>query len=146
MTAAEAIRRLRRINLPEVIVGALEETKEEYGALQLAQFVEGQNSVGIELSPYSKAYARLRQRNGLQTEVKDLRFSGEFYENLIVEPFEDVINVSSDVEYERWIDHFYNEDGKLYGLNDDNAFHYRTGPLFQAVKEKIIEQTGLTFI
>jgi hypothetical protein len=48
------------------------------------------------LSPYSPSWRRVRSRAGLQTSVKDLKFTGRFHDEMYVFVSEDIMIYSED--------------------------------------------------
>lgn len=154
MTAREAKRRLETLVgvMETAMVEAIDDTKDEYIALQQDQFREGKKRDGVQMvywadpaEAYSPGYKKKRQRHGLQTEVKDLNFTSEYYGQMEMEADAESIRITSGVEYEKWIDHFYNEDGELYGLSDENLDQYRRAAFWPVMREKITEESQLNF-
>lgn len=145
MTISELRNKLRRLDLKQAVPAAIEATQEQYLNRQREQFAAGERSDESSLGGYTAAYAAIRRREGLQTEYKDLRRTGEFYARMLVEAYPDVVSITSDVDYEKWIDHHYNQGGKLYGLNPENLNAYRLTEFWPALKREIIAQTQLNF-
>lgn len=145
MTAATAIQRLKGLDIELVIVEAIEETKADYADLNKAQFQAGQLNDGTDITPpYSASYARVRRREGLQTDHVDLYRTGRLYEQVAVSLDNDVIRSGSEVSYEKYLTGRYSV--KLWGLDVENTRQYTKGPFWSVLKEKVETQTGFRYV
>lgn len=145
MTLSQLRNKIQGLDLARAVVNAIEVTREQYLDRQREQFARGERADETSLGGYSLDYAAKRRRYGLQTEVKDLNFTGGFYGSMMIEAFPDTVNITSDVDYEKWIDYHYNKNKKLYGLNQENLEAYRREEFWPALKEEITAQSGLNF-
>lgn len=139
MTITETIERLERLNLEQALHDAIEFTYEQYADLNREQWKEGITSTGADImpAPYSKAYARIRRSEGLQTDFIDLRRKGNYYAGYEISQDAGRMYLTSYVSYEKWITNRFGE--KIYGLTEDNMEKYRlvVHPIFMAaVKEQ----------
>lgn len=130
-------RRLQRLDIELLVIETIEETKEAFADLNRAQWAAGElNDGSLIRPPYSLKYARVRQREGLQTAVVDLKRKGAFYKGYGVLVDNDVVRESSEVEYEGSLTKRYGKG--LWGLNPENLATYVTGPFWSVMRPKVI--------
>lgn len=143
--------KIKALSIATAVNQAIEETAADYLILQKKQWEEGKQSNGddIQLSPmewfpgYSPGYKRRREFWGLQTSHVDLDRTHAFYDELQLQVEGEIVNLTSEVDYEEWITHRFGK--AIYGLNEANIVIYRRQSLLPAVKEIIRVQSGLTF-
>ena len=124
MGITEVIERLQRLDLEEALSEAVEYTKEEYADLNREQWKEGITSMGADMMPpYSPGYARVRRREGLQTDHIDLNRTGALYGGYTIDQEGSIMHLSSDVDYEKYVSGRYGD--KIYGLTDESMEKYR---------------------
>jgi len=124
MTITQAIERLGRVDPKTALVHAVEATVQKYEDLNRDQLVVGKTKTGIQLSPpYSAAYVKVRNKKGLQTDHVDLKNTGQFYAGFTAEVSGNRINLSSSVDYEKYLSSRYTEN--IYGLTNENMIKYR---------------------
>ena len=144
MTAAEAIRRLQKVNIEEVVLSGIEETADDFIKLNEEQWQEGKTNTGetIVPYPYSAGYARTRKREGLQTDHIDLYRKGNLYKGYSINVEDNAVKMQSDVSYEKYVSKRYQN---IWGLNPESLKIYVPGPLQEAVREKFTEETGCQY-
>lgn len=65
---------------------------------------KGEDALGKKLTPkYSKGYARLRIKKGLQADHVDTHFTGKFHASIEIETRENEFAIKSNVEYDQYI-------------------------------------------
>jgi hypothetical protein len=135
-TITQMIERLERVNPQTALVAAVNQTKEQYEDLLRSQLAAGKTKDGanIEPAPYSKAYGKLRQKEGLQIAFIDLKRKGNYYAGMTAEVEGTKIKLWSTVSYEQFISKRYDGPGELYGLTESNMEKYReiVRPVLQA--------------
>lgn len=125
MTISEAIEKLERLNLDVIVRAAISETAEEYAELNREQWAEGRASDGGSITPstYTPEYEKTKSKEGLQTAFVDLYRTGGFYRGYTLQPDNQKILLSSDVDYEKYISKKYGPE--IYGLTPENIDRYR---------------------
>jgi hypothetical protein len=126
MTITNAIEKLQKLDPEFALIRAIDQTNEQYEDLQRSQLAAGITKDGatIEPYPYSRAYAKKRQKAGLQIAHIDLKFTGEYYKNMTMNVDNNVIRLGSNVDYEGAISKRY-DGAEIYGLTDENMAKYR---------------------
>lgn len=145
MTASEAIGRLQSLNIDQIAVESIAETKDALVKLNEDQWSVGIRNDGLPITPepYSKAYAKLRKKEGLQTDFIDLKRKGNLYKGVGVDLIDArKVKLSSSVPYEKWVSKRYD---KIWGLDPENLRVYQVQTLMPVVREKVSAQTGLGF-
>lgn len=146
MTAAEAIKVFEKLDVEQIAVESIEETKDEFIRLNEEQWKEGLTNRGLPITPepYSKPYAKIRQKEGLQTDFIDLKRKGNLYKNVAVDSIDkSKIKLRSDVPYEKWVTKRYDN---IWGLDPENIRIYQQQSLLPAMKEKVENQTGFRYV
>lgn len=81
-------------------------------------FREGIDSTGEKMPGYKRITIRYKLAKGDPADRRTLRDSGEFYESININAFEDRFEVSSDVPQAKWI--IYHHSEKVLGLTKEN--------------------------
>jgi len=81
-------------------------------------FREGIDSTGEKMPGYKRLTIRYKLAKGDPADRRTLRDSGEFYESIRIEAFNDRFEVSSDVTHAKWI--IYHHSEKVLGLTKEN--------------------------
>ncbi len=126
MTIKQTIERLQRIQIEPALAEAINRTKADYIALNESQLAAGitRDTANIEPYPYSAAYAKKRQKAGLQTDHIDLNFTGTYYKEFTAKISGTKLELGSEVSYEPFISKRYNPL-EIYGLTEENMDKYR---------------------
>ena len=78
----------------------------------------GQDSKGSIIRPaYRPATVRIKKAKGQPTDRVTLKDTGRFHKNLIVTPKEDYVEISSDVEYAKYLFKRYGDD--VLGIQEE---------------------------
>lgn len=125
MTLTQAKQKLLRLDPQTALNSAIEQTKEQYIALNESQWAEGKldNSADIIPTPYSQPYAKKRRTKGLQTAFIDLKYSGALYNGYEIEIVDGKMILKSSVAYEKYVTGRYGV--MIWGLTPENMAKYR---------------------
>ncbi|MBS1915662.1 MAG: hypothetical protein JST87_05255 [Bacteroidetes bacterium] len=139
MTAAEAIRRLDSFDIETTVIASMQEAAADFKELNEDQWRQGLRKDGssIEPYPYSKPYAKKRQKAGLQTDHIDVNFTGNLYRGYKVEFTPQSVNMTNGVDYEKYVSKRYE---LLYGLSEENRRKFLFENVWPNLKPKIIAQ------
>lgn len=97
---------------------------------------KGEDSKGKKLFPkYTKAYARIRVKKGLQVDHVDTHFTGKFHASITVEAREDEFVIRSNVEYDKYLVKKYGED--ILGVQEQYLQEFVNNYLHPALKTMI---------
>jgi hypothetical protein len=78
----------------------------------------GENSKGSMIRPaYKKTTIRLKKRKGQPTNRVTLRNTGKFHKTLKVVPYDDYLEISSDLEYSKYLLAKYGDD--ILGIQEE---------------------------
>lgn len=127
MTITAAIEKLQVVSnsVDAIFIRAISETEPDYIKLNEEQWAEGtfNHKLPGVTTPYSKPYAKVRQKAGLQTAFVDFKFTGKLYENYQIDIRNKDLKLSSDVDYEKYVTKMFGKD--MWGLTDENLVRYR---------------------
>lgn len=148
-TVSDLIDTLKNFNLNATITACIEQTKDDYIELNTQQqLFKGLDATGNEMAPLYKSPYYAKKKNQMNPipglGVPDLKVTGSFYQKMNIEVESDSFKISSDVDYAQYLEKNY-EDEKIYGLTEENQEEYNQGPFFNALEQKITEETGLKF-
>ena len=96
---------------------------------------KGEDSKGVKLGKYSKPYARIRIRKGLQADHVDTHFTGNFHASITVEAREDEFVIKSNVEYDKYLVKRYGKD--ILGVQQQYLEEFVEDYLYPALKTMI---------
>lgn len=148
-TVIDLLNSLKQFDLKSAITQSIEETEDAYIELNTQkQLFKGEDSTGSQIQPLYRSSSYAKMKNQMNSApgygVPDLKLTGSFYQNMKVRVESDTLILDSDVEYAQNLEKKYDAD-KIYGLTEDNQEQYNEGPFFNALEQKITEQTGLIF-
>lgn len=135
-------RRLEGLSVQAEAEGALDDTADDFAELNTQQMYRGLDSTGQPIAPqYARAdYAQMKnQMNpapGYGT--PDLYLTGAFYRGYTLRVEGGQVTEDSDVDYADDLTEKYGPD--IWGLDDENLASYRTGPFWEALKERVENQ------
>lgn len=143
MTAAEAVKRLQSLEIENIALASFQETAADFISLNKKQWSEGVRKDGTPIvpAPYTPAYAKVRKKEGLQTDFIDLKRKGIFYNNYQLQVTPQSLNMSSNVDYEKYLTKNY---ALIWGLDEESKKQYLFGPFWGVMKPKI-ETAGFSF-
>jgi hypothetical protein len=145
-TVTNMLDTLKKVNIKDVAVDAVVDTREELIDEQVQEHLEGKNSKGEAIGFYrSPAYAAkkhsMNQRAGFG--VVDLELTQSFHRETFVDVREDDFIIdSSDPKTAALIKKY---GDKIFGLDPERLGKYATGKYADRVREIITNKTGLTF-
>lgn len=119
---SDARKRLNEVrdNVRQVVKQTFEEHKRliiQYNA-DTQMYKLGQDSKGSIIRPaYRPATIRLKRAKGQPTDRVTLRDTGKFHKTLIVTPKEDYVEISSDLEYAKYLFKRYGDD--VLGIQEE---------------------------
>lgn len=150
MNVVDFIESLDRIDIHQATISAVEATKEKLEELNKEQMQEGiQNDGDIirwqkdDHYPYTKPYERKKEKAGLQVEVVDLKFSGDFWEEIEASAGSDQIDFTSNNYKTQFLEKNYSN--KIFGTTDENTEKYNQEDFGPAFREQLAQQSGLDF-
>jgi hypothetical protein len=139
---------LQGLNLHQLVVDSVDETKDTFKELNTQQMSEGKLNTDDEITyvpkgytGYSKPYARKRQRMGLQTKHVDLKVEGDYYEGYTAKVNDTDVELSSTVPHARYIEQMYTN--KVLGLTPENHKTYVFERFWGVLKPKISQAIKL---
>lgn len=98
-------------------------------------FREGIDSTGEKMPGYKRVTIRYKIAKGDPADRRTLRDSGEFYESIMIEAFDDRFEVSSNVPHAKWI--IYNNSDKVLGLTKENINEFLTNYYLPKLKSYV---------
>jgi hypothetical protein len=137
---------LEALNLKEVVLEAIEDHKEDYVKLNLAQLYEGLNPEGEKITPeyvqgpYRRKKARMNSAPGEGT--PDFKLSGDLYDETAAQVDEEEIAIGSDVEYAQYVEQRWG-NAEIWGLDSGSHDEFVNEILQPLIIEKVSEETGL---
>jgi len=148
-TVVDLLNSLKQFDLKAAITQSIEETDDAYIELNTQkQLFKGYDSTGSQMQPLYKSPYYAKKKNQMNSApgygVPDLKLTGSFYQNMKARVESDALILDSDVDYAQYLEKNYEAD-KIYGLTEDNQEQYNEVHFFNALEQKITEQTGLTF-
>jgi hypothetical protein len=126
------------INLDNVAVRAFNKVKEQAADVNRKQLEQGKDVEGSLLPPYSKQYAKKRQKAGLQTAVKDLKFTGKFHKEIYAFAFDNYVEMGSKDPKEAFLYTEWKKAnwGDFFGISDNEL----TDEFMESFKDALIEE------
>lgn len=146
LTISSLSEKFKALNTDKVIDESLNETKDEFKAINKSQLKSGFIKTGEKLKPSyrSKKYALAKNEMnplpGLGN--PDLFLTGAFYEGIDVEVGKDVFDIISKDEKGPELENKYKD---IFGLGGTFKSEYTKEKLAPALKKKISKFTGLKF-
>lgn len=113
------VQAVERTDPYEVLQKVMNAHRNDIIELNREQLSRGIKSTGERLSPYrSELYKKKRQRAGLQTKDKDLKFTGTLWGQMYSLAFEKFTEVGSKDKKEIWVEGM--EGTEIWGLTDES--------------------------
>lgn len=137
-----------KVDVDSAAEQAVNESGETFAKLNRRQLYAGLTPDGAKISPqyaspyYAKKKNKMNSKPGLGT--PDLRVTGDYQDQFVVEAQDGEIDESSPVEYAKRLDELYGPTN-IYGLTDENMQEYIDGDLSDALAGELEKQTGLNF-
>lgn len=138
------LKRFERLNTDKIIQDSITDNAEAMGELNKKQLYTGKDKTGEFLRPYrSQLYADIKyQMNPVPGYGNpDLRVTGAFYRGIQVKVSGDSINIKSTDEKGEALEKKYGAE--IFGLGKELKKEFLDEKLRPAIKEKILQETGL---
>lgn len=150
MNVLEFIEALDKIDVHQATVTAVDDTKEDLEELNREQLEKGIQSDGEiirwqkdEHYPYTLPYVRKKTAIGLQTEVVDLKLSGDFWSEIEASANDDSIVFEDKNPKTEFLEKNYTN--KILGINEEKTQKYIEEIFSPAYRRNLAEQSGLNF-
>lgn len=146
LTISSLSEKFKTLNTDKVIDESLNETKDEFKAINKSQLKAGKTNTGENVAPkyrrkkYALAKNQMNPLPGLGN--PDLFLTGAFYEGIGVEVGKDVFDIISKDEKGPELENKYKD---IFGLGNNFKKKYLDEDLGPTVQKKISTFTGLKF-
>lgn len=148
MDLIDYLESLRKIDIEKAAIFAIETNSKELADDNREQLNEGIRSDNETVHwlkdnhyPYVKPYARKRQKAGLQTEIVDLNFNGDFVSSIDAKIQGDDILWDGHTDIAKYQEMNYSK--KIYGVTDENLNQTIETGIEPAFIAEVGRQSGL---
>ena len=143
---SEARKKLQ--DLKDNVNKIVQETFEEYKTLIIdynadeQMYKLGQDSKGSIIRPsYSPITISIKKKKGQPTDRVTLRDSGKFHKTLIVTPKENYVEISSDLEYAKYLFKRYGDD--VLGIQEEILKEFVTRYVVPKIQQDAQQKIGI---
>lgn len=138
------LERFKSMHIDQLIDESFLATEEDFAKLNTEQLFAGKLSDGTDITPeYAESTKHRKKKKGQPYDRITTKDTGEYHDRFTIQPDNEVLQIGSDVDYEKYLDKKYSK--RLYGLTAENSERYTFGPYWSVLKEKIENHTKLTF-
>ena len=102
-------------------------------------YEKGEDSRGLSIRPaYKPITIRIKKRKGQPTDRVTLRDTGRFHKSLKVIPYEEYVEITTDIEYAKYIFKKYGDD--VLGIQEELLKEFVVNYVIEELKKEVYDK------